>query len=198
MKASARSLSQSNLKLVLYTSLSAFILTCAMPLHASASGGGEHADISSLFYPVINFVMYLCLMTWIYKTKIKQVLQNRKVEITKSLNKASDRLNSADKGLAEVQKRFLLIDEECQEIQRKLDAETSELQQHILTEAQALAKRIEDDTVKQVENALLRASHEIRSEIISKAVEKARYEIQNHLTDQEDVAVREQVLAAFN
>lgn len=192
------SLSQYNLNSALYASLFVFLLTCISPLPALASGGGEHAGISSLLFPTINFVTYLCLMTWLYINKVKPIMQKHKIDITNSLNKASDRLSNADKGLAEVKKRFALIDDECQEVQRKLDAETSELEQHILSEAEQMAKRIEDDTVKQVENYLMRASHEIRSEIVTQAVEKARFEIQNHLSDQEDVVVREQVLAAFN
>jgi F0F1-type ATP synthase membrane subunit b/b' len=168
-----------------------------VPSLAWAAGSG-HADISSLFFPTINFLMYLGVMTWLYFKAIKPALQKRKAGVVESLSKAEKRLKNAEQGLNEAKARLAGVDQECKALAAKLNAETEELVRHILNDAEKDAKRIEDDIVNQVENSLLRASHEIRSEIVSSAVKKARAELKDRLSDEQDAAVREQVLAAFN
>lgn len=151
-------------------------------------------DFSTLFWPGVNFALYLVLLVYLYRRYVPPLLKARSIQIASDLKKSAAELALAQEELALLNKRLQSIGQEKRELTERFEEEAKNFATLILEEAKDRAERLQQDTVRQIERELDRARKDIRREIIARAVVLARREIQGSLSVEEDRRLRRGLL----
>jgi len=170
----------------------ALLLNLLLPLHAYASKGG--APLTALFWPVVNFVLFCGMVVFLYQKKIAPLLFQRSKNVAESLNKAANKLISAEEGLIAHRERLKTIDRETSVLAVSYEKEGKQMGENILRHARLAARQISEDTKSQVERELQQAINVLRDEAVAHAMKQVREKLDSELSADDDQALRRKVL----
>lgn len=163
---------------------------------ASAAEGevAHHADISTLFLPTINFVLFVIAMTWIYRKHLSSVVQGRSANIADHIRRSAAALHESEAEHQERCDRLRNISDEKKELELRFEDEGLKLAEMVIAQAHSQAERIEADAARQIETELNQAAKEIRAEVVAQAVGEARRLLRETLSAADDRKLRRNVL----
>lgn len=164
--------------------------SAAEPAHGDAHGG----YFSSLFWYVVNFVLYAILVRVLYAKKAAPLLVERTKQTKQQIEKAALDLSRSEENLSIVTTRLKHIESEKQELLEQYEREGARMRQTLLEQAEAAARRTESDTARQIENERNQARKELRRMAVVRAVDLAREKLGRGLSDDDDRRLRNQVL----
>ena len=184
-------------KRLLHSAIAAFTFVCVvtLPAFAEEHAAAEHApDFSSLFWYVINFLMYALLIRTIYFKKGAPVLEQRATDLKQHIEKAALGLSRSEENLSILQQRLKSISIEKGELIESYEREARQMGDSIIEQAHVSARRIAADAKRQAENELSQAEKQLRQEVVSRAVSLARQSMEAGLSAEDDRKLRQQIL----
>jgi len=165
-----------------------------------AAGGGGHGEqhhtpsIGDLFFPTINFSIFLGIVVVYVIPAIRQYLSQRHEQILASANEAKSTLTDAERRAAEARTRLEQIDAECGALRDDLVNAATLHGEHTRAEAQATGERRLKDAGLLAEQERRRALGNVRAEIAALAVSLAEDRIRKALGPDDQRAFMQQFL----
>ena len=177
----------------------AFAASGADP-HAAAGHGAsdDHAHhaatISSLGWPLVNFLIYVSLLLYMFKRFAAPALLDRAASFEQHLRRARQVLDDAEREVRQLQDRLKGIREEQDAIRSRLTHEGEQLAAHAVAQAEQTASNIEKDVSRRVARELHVASADVKQQVIRRATDLARAELASGLSDQDDHRLRQEAV----
>ncbi len=169
--------------------MTAFAMFYVAPAWAAAAAGsdGHLPSMTSLIFPLINFLIFVFLIHRFALPAVNHVLASRRDEIIGAVQSADESLEKAEAALRSYRDRLAAADEETKTLLESLQGEGEREKAKILGDAEELAVKIKADAdfVSQQETKVAR--QQIRDEIARVAHEAAENVIRSNLrpVDQE-------------
>jgi F-type H+-transporting ATPase subunit b len=133
------------------------LFLCASAALASSEGeaGGHAAGFDmSMVYSIINFVLLVIAIVYLYRKKASGTFEKRSLEVQMEMEEAAEAKRQADAKYQEYRKRLEQLDKEIGKILEVTQDEAEKERQKILEEAQKQAE-------KMLRQAELTARHEL-------------------------------------
>lgn len=177
------------LPLVKIISTLVFILSYATVCFASGgSHGAGHApaDISTLFWPTCNFILYICLMTYLYRKFARPVLRDQRIELEAFVARAQNEMLTLSSEAAQIKDRISMIQEEKADIIAELEREGRLTADALIMEANQKARRLKEDATKWYESETQRTRSEAKRELVGRIISKVRADLRIKFSSEED------------
>jgi F-type H+-transporting ATPase subunit b len=113
---------------------------------------------------------------------ISQALNDRIKGIKEQLTDLEDRKNEAERQLVEYNEKFLQLDKEAEKIIAEYVKQGNEAKTRIIQEAEAAAKKLEEQARRNIEHEFEKTKQILRGEVLAQALEKAEENIKNKIT----------------
>ena len=151
---------------------------------AGASGGEPAAKgwVRTDWFRVINFTVLLVGLIYLLRKPLSQALNDRIKGIKDQLTELEDRKREAERQLAEYNQKFLQLDKEAEKIIAEYVKQGNEAKTRIMQEAEAAAKKLEEQARKNIENEFEKTKKILRGEVLAQALEKAEENIKKKIT----------------
>jgi F-type H+-transporting ATPase subunit b len=160
---------------------------------ASAATAGQHAPpgIESLFWPVVNFVLYLFVLRWGYGAAVRPLLRDRSIQLERDLQQAANLLSDAERQRDALSQRLAAVESEQQELRERLKRDGEHLAQLVIGKAQEAARQLEREILRRIDAERAKAVAEIRREVVFAATGLARERLAVRLGAEDDVRLRQ-------
>ncbi len=152
---------------------------------AVGASGGEAAAkgwVRTDWFRVINFTVLLAVLIYLLRKPLSQALNDRIKGIKDQLTELEDRRREAERQLAEYNQKFLQLDKEAEKIIAEYVKQGNEAKTRIMQEAEAAAKKLEEQARKNIENEFEKTKKILRGEVLAQALEKAEENIKKKIT----------------
>jgi F-type H+-transporting ATPase subunit b len=160
--------------------------------HASTE---HHApDISTLFWPAVNFSAYFLIILCLCKKVGKPALVARKVEIESKLKQAASLIADSARELAEVEQRLLELDAEREAVILELNEDGQNIAESVIENAKRSAASSKEDTKRLIAGEMARAQSEIRVEVVKTATSRAKEKLVSSLSSDDDQRLRREAM----
>lgn len=166
------------------------LVTGLFSLAALAAGGGHdiHEIPQKLIWlQVLNFGVFVALLVYLLRTKVKGYFASRKEDFTAALRKAEQAKEQAESQRRLIKERLQKLESTASETIERARREAEELRANILREAEELSTKIREEAERATKYEVERAKEELRQEILRSAVNSAREVISSNIggSDQE-------------
>ena len=164
--------------------IATLLLLSAVGIAQGASGGESAVKgwVSTDTFRVINFVVLLIGLIYLLRKPLSQALNDRIKGIKDQLTELEDRKQEAEKQLAEYNEKFLKLDQEAEKIIAEYINQGNEAKARIIQEAEAAAKKLEEQARRNIENEFEKTKQVLRGEVLTQALEKAEENIKKKIT----------------
>lgn len=199
-------LTNESLNLLLVTPLSAilfnflFIAPAALA-KTESHGGSAHGSpdiLGGLFWPGINFLITLLILSYIYKKHLASLLVERRSGIQKQISEATAVLQEANNQLAAISMKLHKIEEEVSLIAKEHEEQTKRLLESVSSSSAAAARRIASDVERHIREEERRAQQQVRLQILNEASGLAQQIVIDELSPSEDRSFRQFALAELD
>ena len=164
--------------MILYAALFSSVLWAS-----PAAAAEEHAaSVSELFFPLVNFLIFLYLIKRFALPWAKDHFKSRREGIAQSIREADEAKRRADTLAREYKNRLARLAEELRAIRDALRAEGEREKAKLLAEATEIAERIKTDADFLAEQETRLARQALRREIVDAARAAAEKIIQESFT----------------
>ena len=160
------------------------IATLVLLLLVSAPADASSGE-SSLFYPVLNFVLLLAVLIAVARKPIRAFFADRRSGIQSELEEAAELHREAEQRMSEWQRRLVDLESELEVIRDTARERAETEREHLLADARQTAERIRHDAATAVDRELLRAQKRLRDEASELAVELAAGILRERVTEQD-------------
>lgn len=151
------------------------------------AAGKASADIATLFWPTINFTLYLCLMVYLYRRFARPVLRNQKIEIDSAVVKAQNEYATLEREHEQLKLRLADITREKSEIVSGFEAEGRDLSNNVIAAANDKAERLLGDVRRRVESENQKMATEAVEKMLTGAIEQARARLSESFSEVDDI-----------
>ena len=167
---------------------SALLFLCAGLAGAATEGGHGEADspkgwAATDTYRVMNFVVLAAALFFLLRKPMSQALNGRIRSIQDQLRELEARKKQAEEELARYNEKLSLLDKEAEKIIAEYVRQGKEARARILREAEAAAKKVEEQASRNIEQEFKLAKEKLQIEILDKAISKAEGMIKENVTD---------------
>lgn len=166
-----------------------FVLSLTGISYASGdTHGAAHApaDIGTLFWPACNFVLYVCLMVYLYRKFARPVLRDQRIELEAFVARAQNEMLTLSSEASQLKDRLALIQEEKAEIIADLEKEGRLVADNLITQANQKAHRLKDDASKWYQSETQRTRAEAKKELVGRIISKVRADLKVKFSSEED------------
>lgn len=174
-----------------------FLICLLILLPGFAFAAGAHGKPAAIWWPVINFSLYFCLMSFLYRKKIRPLLAARKDKIVTQLRQASLEIEAAEEELVLVQERYMALSSEKNELREHYRMEAERLTENIVSSASLEAEQVARDAERQIQSYLRQAQREVKARLVREASARAKQILQQTLNDEKDRVLRTRALEQF-
>jgi F-type H+-transporting ATPase subunit b len=156
--------------------------------HAGAEGHGT-GWVKTDTYRVLNFAVLAIALVFLLRKPFSQALNGRIKGIQEQLADLEARKASAEKQLAEYNRKFALLDQEAEKLMADYLRQGQEAKARILQEAEAAADKLKTQARRSIDNEINRAKERLQAEVIEAALVRAEELIKRKITtgDQEQL-----------
>ncbi len=152
---------------------------------ASAEEPAAKGWVRTDTFRIINFGVLLVGLVYLLRKPISQALNDRIKGIKDQLTELEDRKNEAERQLAEYNQKFLQLDKEAEKIIAEYVKQGNEAKTRIIQEAEAAAKKLEEQARRNIEHEFEKTKQILRGEVLAQALEKAEENIKNKITEKD-------------
>ena len=156
---------------------------------AMASSGGEGAPgwVATDTWRVMNFVALAGILFFVLKKPVAESLQARISGIEEQLSSLEARKKEAEKELEEHNEKLSLLEIQAEKIVKDYIEQGKEAGERILEKAQSSAKKLEEQSCRNIENEFEKARESLQREVMEKSFAKAEEMIKTSImaNDQE-------------
>jgi F-type H+-transporting ATPase subunit b len=158
------------------------VLICAAP----AAAAEEHAaSINQLWFPLINFLIFLFLLRRFAVPLVRDYFRARRQGIARSINEAAAEKERAEARLQEYKKRWAGVSADIKKIHETFVADGEGEKTRSLAEAETLARKIKSDAEFLAAQETRVAERKLRAELARQARAAAERTVRNQLTAQD-------------
>ena len=179
-------------------SLTAVAMELSVGMSESFASTGSHAPagISTLFWPLVNTVLYLGAIIFLYKYKGRgrELLKKAAQQVKEQMAKAKSLIHEAEGIFSAAKQRRQAIEEEKQKILLDFKHEGERLVELLMQKAVDTEVSIKESLERQIANELLQAQKEIRIEVVREAMKITRRRLAQELTAEQDKQLRKDAL----
>jgi F-type H+-transporting ATPase subunit b len=163
-------------------------------------GGGHHAeafDPVEFLATVINFVIWIALLVWLFRRPTVEFLNTRRLAVEEGLVEAKALQEEAERKFAEYTERLENLDEELDRMREDmLDAGKAE-RDRIVADAEAKAARMRRDTEFIVEQQLKQIRIDLTKEAVEGAVKMAEELLKERTSGDDQTRLADEYLTAL-
>jgi len=167
-------------------------LACLFVFIGSAMGssGGEPASkgwVATDTWRVMNFVALAAILFFVLRKPIAESLQARITGIEEQLGGLEARKKEAEKELEEYNEKLSLLEGQADKIVKDYIEQGKEARERILEKAKSSAKKLEEQSRRNIENEFEKARESLQREVMEKSFAKAEEMIKTSImaNDQE-------------
>lgn len=182
--------------------LSSLVVLTVTALPAFAAGGGEHGahaghegSLSDLFWPWVNFALYVVLLGAILKKPFSKAWQTRREGIEHSVNAGAQELQEAEQVLMFARSREHNVDADCKNISANILEDAKREGAQLIEEARRRSEFLARQANDAVSAEQRQAERALRREIAEKVLARANQLLKQELTPEVDRELRRGVLA---
>jgi len=132
-------------------------------------------------FALINFGIFLAIMSRLAWKPLKQFMADRHDEIAKNLDEAAKLRAAAEATLKQYQDKIGGIDREIETLLAQIKKESEAEKVRIMAAAEADAKRLKEDAERQIAAEIDRARRELRRGVIEAAVSAAQDSLKKNI-----------------
>jgi F-type H+-transporting ATPase subunit b len=150
-------------------------------------GGETKGWIATDTYRVMNFTVLAVALFLLLRKPVSQALNDRIKGIKAQLEELEAKKASAEKDLAEYNKKLMALDQEAERIVEEYVRQGNEAKARILKEAESTAEKLEEQAKRNIEQEFQKAKIRLQEEVLEKALAEAEQIVKEAITvdDQE-------------
>jgi F0F1-type ATP synthase membrane subunit b/b' len=164
---------------------------------ATPHTGQEHVDYSTLFWPTVNFSIYVAILVYFYRRHGAAALRNFSASVRSRIESVRAVLHESDREVRRAEARQIDVQSEVHAVIKELEIEGDKMAEAILAQAKTAAAQKELDIERQIQTEFASARAEVKSRIIANASIRARDILRTGITPEQDRTLRNEVLAMF-
>lgn len=158
----------------------ATLIVALLPLVSFADEIAHHGtDDHTIPWPTVisqsfNFILLVVILAWVSRKAVVKMFGERRQVYLDLVQRADLAKNEAEKNRREIAGRLKTMEDSSQQSLAQAKIEAQEIQKRIVGEAQELASKVREESERAAKFELDRAKTELRSEVLTTAVEAAR------------------------
>ena len=117
---------------------------------AFAAGDGHHAGLGTLFWPAINFALYLWVLVWGFKKIGRPALVQQNADVTENLARSASEIADANALLEVAKARIENIDSEKTALIARIEQEGENTSSTIIQKARTAAVSSKEDVARRI------------------------------------------------
>ena len=153
------------------------------------------AGIETLFWPAINFVLYVGLISYVVKRSINPALSRKAEAVSQKIYEVAQEVSRAEQNLRVLEARRQGVSQEITLIKQHLAEETRRMLEEVLTAGEIEEKNVFLNVEKKLSREKLKAQAELREKILFGASKKAREIAVSKLTSADNSRFCQEVIA---
>jgi F0F1-type ATP synthase membrane subunit b/b' len=142
--------------------------------------------------PYFNFALFLVAFIVFFRKPLANMAKTRRDNFLAASKEASQALEKAKESFDEVKKRFDALEAELSSFKVQSEKSAQEEGRRSIEDAERVAKQIKEETNRLAGEALERAKHELRQEV----VQAAKLIVEKRIASDLDQATREKIISA--
>lgn len=153
---------------------------------ASSKGAAHAPEIGSLFWPTMNFVLYIALMTFLYGKFARPALRTQRTDLETKVVKIQNEHDMLNKELDQLKEQLVGIDQEKSKLVAELEVEARAMADLIIAGANKKAERIKLEAGNRVASDKVRLEQDVKSELLKRVVNKVSTKLRDNFSEKED------------
>ena len=162
-----------------------FFCFMGMATASSEQGGESKGWLATDTYKVMNFSVLAIGLFLLLRKPTSQALNSRIKGIKDQLDELEAKKKTAEKQLAEYNKKFSQLEQEAQKLIEDYIRQGNEAKARIIDEAKQAAEKLEEQAQRNIEHEFKQAKIKLQEEILDKALVKTEEIIKNKITAQD-------------
>lgn len=146
-------------------------------------------------FALINFAVFLAIMSKLAWKPLKQFVAERHDGIAKNLNEAARLRGEAEATLKQYEEKIKGIDREIETLLGQIRKEAEAEKARMMAAAEADAKRLKADAERQIAAEIDRARRELRQGVIEAAIAAAQQSLQKNIAPDDQRKMAEKYVA---
>lgn len=161
---------------------------------AEAAAEGHEPSITGVFFPLINFLIFLYLGKRFVVPLIRDHLRLRREQIRSAVEEAGGEKERAEAAVRDYRDRMGRLDQESKQILEGFSAEAERDRARLLAEAEELSRKVRSDAAFLGEQEVRAARHRLREEMAETAQAAAQELLKSRLTAEDQRRLAEDFL----
>lgn len=184
----------------LLTALMILIVTSSMVYASGGSGeGSDHGgQLIDFGWRVINFIIFVGVLYWLFKDKIKEFFSGRRADIKLSLEEAMAAKEEAEKKFKEYSVKLEKATEEINEISEMIRAQGLTEKEKIVENAKITAERMKEDAQSRIEQETKKAKSQLRAEAVELSIQMAEEILKKNVKEKDHENIVEDYLKSIS
>jgi F-type H+-transporting ATPase subunit b len=176
------------------------IVTSSMVYASGGSGeGSDHGgQLLDFGWRVINFTIFVGLIYWLFKDRIKEFFSGRRTDIKLSLEEAMAAKEEAEKKFKEYSAKLDKATEEINEISEMIRAQGLAEKEKIIENAKISAERMKDDAQSRIEQETKKAKSQLRAEAVELSIQMAEEILKKNVKEKDHQNIVEDYLKSIS
>jgi F-type H+-transporting ATPase subunit b len=184
----------------LLTALMILIVTSSMVYASGGSGeGSDHGgQLIDFGWRVINFIIFVGVLYWLFKDKIKEFFSGRRADIKLSLEEAMAAKEEAENKFKEYSVKLEKATEEINEISEMIRAQGLTEKEKIVENAKITAERMKEDAQSRIEQETKKAKSQLRAEAVELSIQMAEEILKKNVKEKDHENIVEDYLKSIS
>ncbi|MFK8137402.1 MAG: hypothetical protein AB8E15_03490 [Bdellovibrionales bacterium] len=150
-------------------------------INAYAAGGGDGIPVKMVIVQAINISMFLALVIYLVRPKIKVYFGDRKKNYLEYVNKAQKMKEEAEAQNTALKNKISKLKENNEAEISKAKSDAEQMRLDIIKQGQEIAVKMEADLNKSLKNELAMATTRLRADLIEASADSAREKMKTGL-----------------
>ncbi|MEA1936091.1 MAG: F0F1 ATP synthase subunit B [Thermodesulfobacteriota bacterium] len=163
------------------------ILTSVM-VHASGGSDESHGNGGQLLdfsFRALNFAVFIGIIYWLVRDKIKEFFSGRRTDIKISLEEAIAAKEEAEKKFKEYSAKLDKATEEINEISEMIRTQGLSEKEKIIESARITAEKIKEDAQTRIEQETKKAKSQLRAEAVELSIQMAEEILKSNVKEKD-------------
>ena len=164
------------------------ILTSVM-VHASGGSGESHGNGSGQLldfsFRALNFAVFIGIIYWLVRDKIKEFFSGRRTDIKISLEEAIAAKEEAEKKFKEYSAKLDKATDEINEISEMIKTQGLSEKEKIIESARTTAEKIKEDAQTRIEQETKKAKSQLRAEAVELSIQMAEEILKSNVKEKD-------------
>jgi F-type H+-transporting ATPase subunit b len=157
------------------------VLSVSAPAFAADGHGPPEADWGRLISAIVNFTVYVGLIAYFFGGKIQGAFRSRRDRLMQAIDAAAEARTLAEATLAEAKGKAAALANDREAVVREAREAGERDRTRIVELAKAQAAKIASDAQAQASAAERRAAHALRQQLVDRALELARADLEKQM-----------------